>query len=120
MNKETFTEINAAIGRMIASRAGFLCLLNADPDPLQNISESQYQQIRKAIVRMILSTDVSNHLTELTIFKTKMTGKDFPSSRQEDKQVLMNTILRCADISNVTRPLTTALSWAMRAMAEFL
>merc|ERR1719231_374926 len=31
----------------------------------------------------------------------------------------MNTILRCADISNVTRPLTTALSWAMRAMAEF-
>jgi cAMP-specific phosphodiesterase 4 len=50
--------------------AGFLCLLNADPDPLQNISESQYQQIRKAIVRMILSTDVSNHLTELTIFKT--------------------------------------------------
>jgi hypothetical protein len=99
--------------------AGFLCLLNADPDPLQNISESQYQQMRKAIVRMILSTDVSNHLTELTIFKTKMTGKDFPSSRQEDKQVLMNTILRCADISNVTRPLTTALSWAMRAMAEF-
>ena len=40
----------------------------------------------QAIVRMILSTDVSNHLTELTIFKTKMTGKDFPSSRQEDKQ----------------------------------
>jgi hypothetical protein len=68
---------------------------------------------------MILATDVSSHLTELTIFKTKMTGKDFPSSRQEDKQVLMNTILRCADVSNVTRPLTTALSWAMRVMAEF-
>jgi hypothetical protein len=99
--------------------AGFLCLLNADPDPLQNISESQYQQMRKAIVRMILSTDVSHQLTELTIFKTKMTAKDFPSSRQEDKQVLMNTLLRCADVSNVTRPLTTALSWAMRVMAEF-
>merc|ERR1711907_389694 len=67
----------------------------------------------------ILSTDVSSHLTELTIFKTKMTGKDFPSSRQEDKQVLMNTLLRCADVSNTTRPLTTALSWAMRVMAEF-
>jgi len=99
--------------------AGFLCLLNADPDPLQNISESQYQQIRKAIVRMILSTDVSNHLTELTIFKTKMTGKDFPSSRQEDKQVLMNTLLRCATVGYVARPLPTALAWAMRAMAEF-
>jgi hypothetical protein len=99
--------------------AGFLCLIHADPDPLQNISESQYQQMRKAIIKMILSTDVANHLTELTIFKTKMSAKDFPTSRQEDKQVLMNTLLHAADISNPSRKLNVALVWSMRVMEEF-
>jgi hypothetical protein len=99
--------------------AGFLCLIHADPDPLQNVSENQYQQMRKAIIRMILATDVASHLTELTIFKTKMTAKDFPSSKTEDKQVLMNTVLHAADQNIVARAQNVALMWVPRVMEEF-
>ena len=43
----------------VHSPCRFLCLIHADPDPLQNVSENQYQQMRKAIIRMILATDVA-------------------------------------------------------------
>ena len=128
----------------------FLCLIHADPDPLQNVSENQYQQMRKAIIRMILATDVAylgrdnrfptatdwhgirtdraecagvartrhhtlrSHLTELTIFKTKMTAKDFPSSKTEDKQVLMNTVLHAADQNIVARAQNVSCTLAVR------
>ena len=46
--------------------AGFLCLLSLEKDPLQNMSEDQYQQVRKAVIKMILATDIANHFNELS------------------------------------------------------
>jgi len=99
--------------------AGFLCMLSCEPDPLCNVSEDQFQLIRKAIVKMILSTDLSQHFHEISQFKTKLSGKDFPASA-DDKQILLNILLRAADLSHVTRATTTSLRWAARAMEEFL
>merc|ERR1719253_1453313 len=68
---------------------------------------------------MILSTDLASHFTEIATFKTKMSGRDFPAAA-EDKQVLLQVLLRAADMSNATRQLPTCLRWATRAMEEFL
>jgi hypothetical protein len=94
-------------------------MLACEPDPLCNISEDQFQQIRKSIVKMILSTDLSQHFHEISTFKNKLSGKDFPAAA-DDKQILLNILLHAADLSHITRAQPVCLRWAARAMEEFL
>jgi len=87
-------------------------------DPLQHLTEAQYQQVRKAIIQSVFATDNDLHPQLLSTFKTKMMSKDFPSST-DDKQCLMNMLIHGADIANPTRPLEIYLKWVPRIMEEF-
>mmetsp|Transcript_23896 Transcript_23896/g.54438 ORF Transcript_23896/g.54438 Transcript_23896/m.54438 type:complete len:1030 (-) Transcript_23896:59-3148(-) len=95
----------------------FFVLLNMKQDPMQNLTEDQFKQIRRMMIRMVLATDIANHFTELSLLKTKMNSKDFPAKGQ-DKQLLMNMLLHAADVSNSARPFETFMKWVPRVMEE--
>ena len=52
--------------------AAFHTMMHQKVDPLSSLSETQYQQVRKMMITMILATDTANHFTELSLFKTKV------------------------------------------------
>merc|ERR1711981_1411451 len=87
--------------------------------PLQAISEDQFQQIRRCIIKLVMSTDLTSHFNEtMPGFKTKMSAKDFPSAKAEDKQIVLNIILQGSEFSRHARTLPVCLRWAVRYMEE--
>ena len=63
----------------------FKILMDPKNDIFELLSEAQYWTIRQIIIRMILSTDISNHFTMLMKFKAGMQKKIFPEDTLEDK-----------------------------------
>ncbi len=80
--------------------ASFAVMFACSVDPLQNLAEDQYRSLRRMIIKMVLATDISQHFGELSLFRTKLTSKDFPTNSSEDKQSLLNILVHAADISN--------------------
>jgi len=99
--------------------AGFIAMMSVEPDPLGHCTEAQYREIRSMIISMVLSTDMAHHFVELSAFKNKLNTKGFPTSKSEDKQILLNIMLHSSDISNPTRLLHIYLKWVPRVMEEF-
>jgi hypothetical protein len=94
-------------------------MFNLEQDPLQAISEDQFQQIRRCIIKLVMSTDLTSHFNEtMPGFKTKMTAKDFPSAKAEDKQIVLNIILHGSEFSRHARTLPVCLRWSVRYMEE--
>jgi hypothetical protein len=52
------------------------------------------------------------------VFKTKMSGKDFPSVKAEDKQIVLNILLHAADFSRHARFADCCMRWTVRYMEE--
>jgi hypothetical protein len=99
--------------------AAFMAMFNLEQDPLQAISEDQFQQIRRCIIKLVMSTDLTSHFNEtMPGFKTKMSAKDFPSAKAEDKQIVLNIILHGSEFSRHARPLPVCLRWTVRYMEE--
>jgi len=99
--------------------AAFMAMFNLEQDPLQAISEDQFQQIRRCIIKLVMSTDLTSHFNDtMPGFKTKMSAKDFPSAKAEDKQIVLNIILQGSEFSRHARTLPVCLRWAVRYMEE--
>ncbi|XP_056884698.1 high affinity cGMP-specific 3',5'-cyclic phosphodiesterase 9A-like [Takifugu flavidus] len=84
---------------------------------LKNLTREQYKQIRGAMIKCILATDMARHNEILNKFKTiqpvfKFTNKDH-------KEVLMKIMVKVSDISNEVRPMAVAEPWLDCLLQEF-
>lgn len=74
-----------------------------------NLSESEYISMRKIIVEMVLATDPNMRLQSFLYGELRskldnsLTTPFNPRKNQEDKLILMRSIIRVADISNTTK-----------------
>ena len=92
----------------------FRLLHRADINLLKNMTVSEYQEFRKAVIGNILATDMGRHseyASKLEIVATSQQGADV--------QFQMEVTLKYADISSVWRPFNIAKQWAMRVTNEF-
>ena len=62
---------------------------------------------------------MSQHFTIVTKFQTKIESSPLKSENEEDRIDLMKIIMKCADISNITRPFQIAKKWAKNCVNEF-
>eukprot|EP00002_Diphylleia_rotans_P029387 TRINITY_DN5987_c0_g1_i10.p1 TRINITY_DN5987_c0_g1~~TRINITY_DN5987_c0_g1_i10.p1 ORF type:complete len:782 (-),score=148.76 TRINITY_DN5987_c0_g1_i10:488-2833(-) len=91
---------------------------------LQSLSSTQFKEIRKNMINMILSTDMSKHF-EMTaklsnlVKKFETDGESLSSEKREDREFLCSVMLHCADISNVTKKFDIGKSWADCVRDEF-
>jgi len=105
----------------------------------------QRQTLRKMVIDMVLSTDMSKHMTLLADLKTmvetkKVAGKSYldcitsilnpPPSQSKGSGVLLldnytdriqvlENLVHCADLSNPTKPLPLYRRWVSLLMEEF-
>lgn len=93
-------------------------------DPECNLVESldleTYREFRKTVITTILATDMAHHFEFLAKFQTRTQTGPLSKESKDDKQQLINIILKCADVSNAVRPFRVAKTWANRLIEEFL
>eukprot|EP01112_Ceratiomyxa_fruticulosa_P012115 TRINITY_DN3337_c0_g1_i1.p1 TRINITY_DN3337_c0_g1~~TRINITY_DN3337_c0_g1_i1.p1 ORF type:complete len:950 (-),score=175.55 TRINITY_DN3337_c0_g1_i1:63-2912(-) len=88
-------------------------------DFLSNMPHSDKARFRSMVIDMVLSTDMSRHLEILSQFQNRVTSGRFDLSQKEDRALLLRMTLKCADISNPTKPDNLYKNWVDRVLEEF-
>ena len=93
---------------------GFKILL----DFFESLSEAQSWYVRQQIIRMVLSTDISNHFVQTKFFKGRISSGKFPEDNMEDKQIIMNMLLYASDHSIPCKSTILYFRWMADMMEE--
>lgn len=100
---------------------------NAGDDKInifKHLDRDMYKLARSIIVDMILATEMTRHFEHLakfvSVFGTDVESKDPLPPDNDDNQILVRRMLiKCADVSNPTRPLKFCVEWARRIAEEY-
>ena len=76
----------------------------------EGVSKEDYQRARKLMIECILATDMSQHFSELSKFKTRIGALDF-EPKKKDKMMTLKMMFHLADISNATKEWNTCRKW---------
>ncbi|XP_070990410.1 3',5'-cyclic-AMP phosphodiesterase 4D-like [Oncorhynchus clarkii lewisi] len=104
---------------------GFKLLQEENCDIFQNLTKKQRQSLRKMVIDIVLTTDMSKHVNLLADLKTMVETKKVTSSgvllldNYNDRLQVLQNIVHCADLSNPTKPLQLYRQWTDRIMEEF-
>mmetsp|Transcript_15441 Transcript_15441/g.49426 ORF Transcript_15441/g.49426 Transcript_15441/m.49426 type:complete len:517 (-) Transcript_15441:200-1750(-) len=86
------------------------------------------QYVRKALVQMVLATDMGKHAKSVQDLKIFVEEQASPSQADESEQkhlalenklLTLDTVLHAADISNPCKPKPIMLKWTKRVLREF-
>ncbi|XP_028131659.1 cAMP-specific 3',5'-cyclic phosphodiesterase isoform X6 [Diabrotica virgifera virgifera] len=103
----------------------FKLLSNDGCDIFCNMTKKQRQTLRKMVIDMVLSTDMSKHMTLLADLKTMVETKKVAGSgvllldNYTDRIQVLENLVHCADLSNPTKPLDLYRRWVDLLMEEF-
>ncbi|KAL3270348.1 hypothetical protein HHI36_009396 [Cryptolaemus montrouzieri] len=103
----------------------FKLLQNDGCDIFCNMTKKQRQTLRKMVIDMVLSTDMSKHMSLLADLKTMVETKKVAGSgvllldNYTDRIQVLENLVHCADLSNPTKPLALYKQWVERLMEEF-
>uniref|UniRef100_A0A1B6DRH6 Phosphodiesterase n=1 Tax=Clastoptera arizonana TaxID=38151 RepID=A0A1B6DRH6_9HEMI len=103
----------------------FKLLQNDGCDILINLTRKQRQTLRKMVIDMVLSTDMSKHMSLLADLKTMVETKKVAGSgvllldNYTDRIQVLENLVHCADLSNPTKPLPLYKRWVGLLMEEF-
>ncbi|KAH0819415.1 hypothetical protein GEV33_003376 [Tenebrio molitor] len=96
----------------------FKLLQNEGCDIFTNMSKKQRQTLRKMVIDMVLSTDMSKHMSLLADLKTMVETKKVAGSgvllldNYTDRIQVLENLVHCADLSNPTKPLALYKRWS--------
>ncbi|KAJ3057061.1 hypothetical protein HK097_001030 [Rhizophlyctis rosea] len=96
----------------------FTILKSPETNILANLSDADYKEVRKQIIQCILATDMAKHGDILARFKQySEAGFNFEDPAQ--RQLLLQVITKCSDISNEVRPKEVSEPWVDSLLEEF-
>jgi len=98
--------------------ASFFLLSKEEYNIFENCNPEVYKEIRETIIRCVLATDFAKHFDLLNQFKSKASsGMDF--NRIEDRRLVLQLALKCADVSHTAKSGPTHIEWTNRVTKEF-
>jgi hypothetical protein len=68
------------------------------------MSREEQDQARRLMIELVLATDVARHFPLLSIFNAKIAAGNLDLDKTEDLSLLLQMLLKCADISNSGKP----------------
>ncbi|KAJ3413736.1 High affinity cAMP-specific 3',5'-cyclic phosphodiesterase 7A [Chytridiales sp. JEL 0842] len=75
--------------------------------------------IRDSVVSMVLATDMAMHFDWIGKFKNKLNGVGFNFDARQDRKLILNIAIKCADVNNPAKPLDSCKRWTELIMEEF-
>lgn len=85
----------------------------------QDLSRTQFRQLRETMVSMILATDMKVHFEHLGRLKTRIATDAYATVERKDVLFLLGQALHAADISNPAKPPFLQMRWTQRVIKEF-
>ncbi|KAK4884278.1 hypothetical protein RN001_000549 [Aquatica leii] len=94
----------------------------------KNLDRETYKIARHNVIDMILATEMTKHFEHLAkfvnVFCPKSTRSDecensIPITLPENITLVKRMMIKCADVSNPTRPLRLCVEWARRIAEEY-
>ncbi|XP_059494419.1 cAMP-specific 3',5'-cyclic phosphodiesterase 4C-like isoform X2 [Stegostoma tigrinum] len=104
---------------------GFKLLQKENCNIFKNLSNKQFQNLRKMTIDMVLATDMTKHMNLLADLKTMVETKKVTSlgvlllDNYSDRIQVLQNMVHCADLSNPTKPLHLYRTWVDKIMLEF-
>jgi hypothetical protein len=95
----------------------FMC--DRDVGILEGLSSAQYYHFRSSVSKIILATDMTRHNEYVKNLQEFAVRRAEDPAVEIDKQLAMELMVKCADISNVVKPVAVARRWALRITDEF-
>ena len=86
---------------------------------LKGLGSTEYTSMRKLMISLILATDLTQHFTTVSTFKSQVEGGSIDMKKPEDRNLLLKVILKAADVSNPTKPKSIYKFWTNAIMEEF-
>ncbi|EGC37934.1 hypothetical protein DICPUDRAFT_97064 [Dictyostelium purpureum] len=97
----------------------FKILRNSECNILEGLNEDQYKELRRSVVQLILATDMQSHFEYINKFQHHLNNLPFDRNKKEDRQMILNFLIKCGDISNIARPWHLNFEWSLRVSDEF-
>jgi hypothetical protein len=96
----------------------FKILLKEKYNILENMTNEQYNTVRKFSIANILGTDMKKHFDILKQIEFKVKRRDENGEqliqKEDDKKLLSAAIVHTCDLSQVTKPFEIAKTWSLR------
>ncbi|KAG6804439.1 high affinity cAMP-specific and IBMX-insensitive 3',5'-cyclic phosphodiesterase 8 isoform X1 [Apis mellifera caucasica] len=109
-----------------------LTLSDDNVNIFKNLERDTYKQVRQSVIDMILATEMTKHFEHLAkfmnAFSTRIPEMYIEGSQDLDLSaailpenviLVKRMIIKCADVSNPTRPLKYCVEWARRIAEEY-
>merc|ERR1712137_443943 len=97
---------------------GFRVARKPANDIFKNISRSEYREMRKLIIYLVLGTDFGRN-DEIMKEMRAMENPTWPMSKEEDRKKIVLLCLKCADIGHVSKGFDLHKNWTGRISEEF-
>ncbi|XP_078283645.1 high affinity cAMP-specific and IBMX-insensitive 3',5'-cyclic phosphodiesterase 8A isoform X2 [Rhinoraja longicauda] len=121
-----------------AALAFQLTTRNAGCNIFKNMERNEYRIIRKAIIDMVLATEMTKHFEHVNKFvnaivkplsglekngigpgTSKVNSSRSTVDSVENQTLILRMLIKCADVSNCCRPLQLYIEWARRISEEY-
>ncbi|XP_071862597.1 phosphodiesterase 8 isoform X2 [Bombus fervidus] len=111
-----------------------LSLSDDNVNIFKNLERDTYKQLRQTVIDMILATEMTKHFEHLAKFMNICSARMMDSSQLDDYSdtvdmsvvlqpenvvLVKRMMIKCADVSNPTRPLKCCVEWARRIAEEY-
>ncbi|XP_006615276.2 high affinity cAMP-specific and IBMX-insensitive 3',5'-cyclic phosphodiesterase 8 isoform X5 [Apis dorsata] len=109
-----------------------LSLSDDNVNIFKNLERDTYKQLRQSVIDMILATEMTKHFEHLAKFMNAFSTRipeiyiegtqdiDVSTAILPENIILVKRmIIKCADVSNPTRPLKYCVEWARRIAEEY-
>jgi hypothetical protein len=85
------------------------------------LTKQQFREVRKSITDCILATDMANHYEYVSKLRIKYdsSSPQWDCNAADQRALLMQCIIKMADINNVARPWEVSVEWSRRVSKEF-
>eukprot|EP00899_Mesostigma_viride_P001453 jgi/Mesvir1/11308/Mv01090-RA.2 len=87
---------------------------------LEVLSESDYNEVRRVIIDLVLASDLKRHFGILDQFKARVSqGMHWDTNKETDRLLLLQMALKVADLGHSAKPLAVHQEWSRRVTEEF-
>ncbi|KAG5483106.1 hypothetical protein LSCM4_07323 [Leishmania orientalis] len=92
----------------------------SDPaaDVFEGLNGEDVAYAYRALIDCVLATDMARHGDLVKVFEEMVKG-EYNIKNQESRRLVMETLMKAGDVSNVTKPFNMSRMWAMAVTEEF-
>lgn len=86
---------------------------------IEGMSKEDRATFRELVIDLVLATDIARHFDLTGRFSSRMASGRLDESSKPDRLLLLQLLIKLADISNPVRPFAVYQRWATRVQDEF-